>query len=177
MMKKSAKITMSASIAALSVVAMLLSYFPYFTYAVPAFSGLFIMVALIETGAAYALGAYVVSALLALLICEKESAVLYLCLFGFYPVLKAVLEKMRKPVLEWIIKMLALNASIFVSYLIASFAFGISYSDLGELMRYGAIVFVALCNIVFVLYDIAVSRVAMFYMARLHPQINKIFQK
>ena len=43
---------------------MLLSYFPYLTYAVPAVAGLFIMVAVIEAGYKWALGAYAAASVL-----------------------------------------------------------------------------------------------------------------
>ena len=47
-MKNSKKITFSAIMAALATVIMLVSYFPYLTYAVPAIAGLCIMVVVIE---------------------------------------------------------------------------------------------------------------------------------
>ena len=46
---------------------MLLSYFPYLTYAVPAVAGLFIMAAVIEAGYKWALGAYAAASVLVFL--------------------------------------------------------------------------------------------------------------
>lgn len=176
-MKKSAKITLSAIFSALAAVFMLISYFPYLTYAVPAVSGLFIMAILIETGFGYAFGGYVVSSVLIFLLAEKESAVLYICLFGFYPIVKALLEKINKPVFEWVLKIIIFNVCAVVSYYIVSFVLGISFDDLNTLFKYGIYIFWALCNIAFVLYDIAISRISAFYIGKFHFRIQKIFKK
>ena len=85
--------------AALAVVLMLAAYFPYLTYAIPAFAGLCIMVVLLETGAKWAISAYITSAVLTLLFCEPEAMLMYVFLFGYYPILKAFIEKINKPLL------------------------------------------------------------------------------
>ena len=53
-MKNTNKITLCALLSALAVVLMLTAYFPYLTYAVPAFAGLCIMAVLIEIGPKWA---------------------------------------------------------------------------------------------------------------------------
>ncbi|MBR7132354.1 MAG: hypothetical protein IKD04_02370 [Clostridia bacterium] len=175
-MKRNTKITFCAMMAALSAGFMLLSYFPYLTYAIPAISGLFIMVAVIETDTKWALAAYVASAVIAFLLAEPESKLLYVFLFGYYPILKAVTEKLRKPVLEWIIKLAVFNGAVLAVYLVFSALFQISLEDFGILGKYGAVIFLAIGNAVFLVYDIAVSRMAMFYINIVQPKIRKILK-
>ena len=89
---------------ALAVVFMLLSYFPYLTYAIPAVAGLFIMATVIEINLKWAFLSYLTSAVLVFLFAEFESRLLYIFFLGYYPILKAIIEKIKKPVIEWILK-------------------------------------------------------------------------
>ena len=175
-MKNSIKITFCSIITALSVIFMLLSYFPYFTYAVPAVTGLLMMILVIELSTRWAFAAYVASSLLVFLFAEPESKLMYICLFGYYPILKAIIEKLNKPVIEWILKLLVFNAAVISVYLIFAGIFGISLDDFKTLGKYGAYVFLAVGNAVFVLYDIAVSRTAMFYISRFHNRVIKMLK-
>ena len=140
-MKQTAKITFCGIITALSVVFMLLSYFPYLTYAVPAVTGLLMMIIVIEINTRWAFAAYAAASVLVFIFAEPESKLMYICLFGYYPIL-----------------------------------FGISLDDFNTFGRYGVYAFLAAGNAVFVLYDIAVSRMAMFYMNTLHMRIARIFK-
>ena len=176
-LKQTSKITLSAIMASLATTFMLLSYFPYFVYAIPAFAGLFIMVVVIEINKKWALMAYIASAVLVFLLADPESRFLYVFFFGYYPIAKALIEKINKPFIEWPIKLLIFNAAVLSVYLIFANLFGFSMEgDLGELGRYGAYILLAVGNIVFVLYDIAVSRMSMAYMYVLHPKIKKILK-
>lgn len=175
-MKKNTKITLSAITAALATGFMLTSYFPYLTYAIPAISGLFMIMTLIETNYKYAYGSYIVSAVLIMLFTEKEAAVLYVCFFGHYPISKALIEKIRKPIIEWLLKIVLFNACVLVGYTLLSFVFDIHIEDLGEFGKYSAYILLTFANIVFVVYDIAVSRGATLYVYNIHPRIKKIIK-
>ena len=52
---------------------MLLSYFPYFTYAVPAITGLLTMMLVIEINAKWAFAAYIAASALVFIFAEPES--------------------------------------------------------------------------------------------------------
>ncbi len=173
-MKNTYKITISAVFSALAVVIMLISYFPYLTYAIPAIAGLCIMVVLIETDYKWALFSYIVSSVLIFLFGETESKLMYVFLFGYYPILKGIIEKINIPVLEWIIKIFVLNIAVLLVYGLLANVFGISDQ---EFMKYGAVILLVLANFVFVVYDIAVTRMSMVYMNKLHPKIKKLFKK
>lgn len=172
-MKRNLKITLCGIVAALSVVFMLLSYFPYLTYAVPAATGLLIMMIVIEIDTKWAFCTYLASAVIIFLIAEPESKLMYVCLFGYYPIVKALAEKIRKPILEWIIKLLVFNVAIIAVYLLLAGVFNISIEDLGALGKYGAYLLLIFGNAVFIVYDIAVSRMATVYFVRIHPKIGK----
>lgn len=171
-MKQSVKITFCAISAALSVVVIMLGYFPYFTYAAPAVAGLFVMLPMIETGFSYAIATYITSSVLVFLFAEPETKILFLMFFGFYPILKAAIEKASNRILEWIFKILSFSASIFLIYLVFKYLTDIDVTDFGPLGKYGAAIFLILCYIAFVLYDIAISRISIFYFARIRPNLK-----
>ncbi len=175
-MKRTNKITLSALLSALAVVVMLCAYFPYLTYAIPAFAGLFIMISLLEIGNKWALLSYITSSALTILLCEKEAMLMYVFIFGYYPILKAFIERIKKPILEWLIKMLFFNLVIISVYLFIAGLFGIDLSKEIAIGKYMEYIILAMGNIVFVVYDITVSRMASFYIYLIRPKIHKLLK-
>lgn len=175
-MKKTAKITFCAMMAALATSFMLLSYFPYLTYAIPAIAGLFIMVLVIEIDCKWAFAGYLASAFLVFLFAEPESKLMYICLFGYYPILKAGIEKMGKPIIEWILKLAVFTVAVAAVYYVLAGVFGISLNDMGDFGKYGIVFLLIFGAAVFVFYDIAVSRMASMYMRVLHRKLRKMFK-
>ena len=175
-MKNTNKITLCALLAALAVVLMLTAYFPYLTYAVPAFAGLCIMAVLIEIGPKWAFLSYITSAALTLILCEPEAMLMYVFLFGYYPILKVIIERIDKPFIEWPIKILVLNAVVIFVYSVVAKLFGVDMSDMGDFGKYSTVILLVLANIVFVVYDITVSKMSWFYIEKIHPHIKKLFK-
>ena len=175
-LKKTGKIALCAMLAALASVFMLISYFPYLTYAIPAVSGLFIMIVVIETDIKWATLTYLSSAVIVALIGEPEAKMLYILFFGYYPILKAIFERLKNRPLEYLLKFLSFNAAIIVAYTFVAALLGVSLGEMGDFGKYTAAITLLAANIVFPIYDAAVSRMAQFYLLRLHSQIAKIFK-
>lgn len=175
-MKKTNKITLSAIMAALAMAFMLVSYFPYLTYAIPAIAGLFIMITVIENGCKWALGAYLSSAVLVFLTAEPESGIMYVAFFGYYPIIKALLERIRKPFIEWPVKIIIFNGAVLLVYMVLAKAMNIDMEGMGTFMKYGTAVLLAAGNVVFVVYDIAVSRMASVYISVVRPKLKRFLK-
>ena len=94
-MKQSSKTALGGILAALSLVLMFLfAIFPSATIAAPAVASILLIFAVLEMGKGWAFGIYVAVSLLAMLVVPtKEAAVLYVVFFGYYPILKALIEK------------------------------------------------------------------------------------
>lgn len=175
-MKNSTKITLSAMMAALATVFMLLSYFPYLTYAIPAVAGLFIMVIVIEIDFKWAFLSYLTSAALVFLFAEPESKLMYICLFGYYPIIKGLVEKINKPVFEWTLKLICFFVAVVLAYFVFASLFGINLDDLGDFGKYSVLILLLFGTVAFVFYDIAVSKMSFVYFNRLHGRIRRIFK-
>ncbi len=177
-MKNTVKLTFAAIMAGLASAFMLTSLFPYLTFAIPAVAGLFIMLVMIETGVKWAVLSFAVSAALTVLLPgDIEAKMLFVMFFGYYPILKAAFEKPKSRTVEYILKFLVFNAVIIVSYAVIGPVIGIDNTDLGDFGKYTAVILLAVANVVFPIYDIAVSRIATLYMIRLHKSVSRIISK
>lgn len=175
-MKKVKKIALCGMLAALITVICLAAYFPYLTYALPAIASVFIIVPLFEIGKKYALLTYLASFLPVMLLAENEAKLLYLCFFGFYPILKAVYENFKTRILEYICKFATFNAAVVFAYFLLSKLFMAEDLGFGEFGKYGALVFLLAGNLVFFLYDNCLSRLSVFYVIKLRKHISKFLK-
>ena len=176
-MKNTKKVVFCGLMAAVATVIMLVAYFPYLTYAVPAVASLAIMVCLIELGVKWSFMAYLASILPIFLFCENESKLLYIVFFGFYPVIKVLIEKVPSRAIEWVIKLVVFNAIIVSTYFVVSNLLGVRIDEISFVGGYTIAVLLFLGNIVFVLYDICIERMAALYMVRLHNVVRRFLSR
>ena len=176
--KISARITaLSGMLAAVALVIQLLaSLSPSGWTALAAVAGLAVAVAVSAAGYVSATLCYVVSGLLSLiLIPAKHVAVLYVCLFGIYPLIKSLLERLKWRGLEYVLKLAFFNLVLGGLYLLGyqlffqSVATGWSYP-----LPFVPVLFVG-GSIVFLVYDYAFSKVMALLQARVIPQIQRRF--
>ncbi len=176
-MKNAKKVAFCSMMTALAVMIMLSSYFPYITYSVPCFAGLMTMVVAFELSKRWAYGVYAASSVLIFLFAEPEAKLLYIAFFGYYPVLKLSLEAVGSRVVQFVLKFVVFNAAVVLAYTIFSAALGVDMSDMGDFGRYTSVILLIFGNVVFVIYDILIDRVAGFYAARLHRTVDNFLQK
>ena len=173
-MKNSSKISLCGMMCALSIVFMFLTgVFPYATYALPALAGLTLIVLVIETSKKWAFVAYLAVSLLSLLISpDRMAALLFIIFFGYYPILKSIIETKWKRISEWVCKLLLFNIAVGASYFLMQFFVSMEdvWAVFGKYGILGVIVGILFLNIVFVIYDIAVSRVITAYIHWFRPR-------
>ena len=178
MIKRNTKIAFGSLISATATVIMLLAYFPYATYAVPAIAGVLFAAVNIEIGKKWAYSSYIITAVISLILCEKESAVLFTLFFGFYPIIKGSVEsRFSSRVAEYIIKFLCFNLCIIVSYIIIVYVFGIPMDETGNFGKFFAAGLLLAGNVVFLIYDIGLTRLISYYFAKYHTKISKLLKR
>ena len=170
-MKSSIKVAFCGIIAAMVCAVMAASLIPNITFAVPAVAGLLLIPVFAEAGIGAAFSCFIASAAVSFFIGDKTSWLLYVALFGYYPVVKPVIEKIKTPVLKWTLKFLIFDLAAIVCYVveILFFKFTVKHWLLLAVFAVG--------NIVFVLYDVAVSRIAALYYSRLHTRISAMLKR
>ncbi|MGE4485061.1 MAG: hypothetical protein AB7C97_08130 [Oscillospiraceae bacterium] len=162
---KSKKLTMLAMSTALSILLMYLSsVLPTGQLGFIAAASLLGFFAVIETRVSGALMLYAASSILALLLVPRRTPVfLYIIFFGYYPIIKFFAERIRTRILSWCVKLFVFNAAFTVVFLL----FKEVIFDISMLQNSTVIAFAA-GNIVFVLFDIGVSKLIWLYKTRLN---------
>lgn len=171
------RIALSAIISALSLALMMLtSLVPIGTYAFPCFAGIFISAIVIEYGFKWALGVYLVVAIMSSFLAgDKEALIYFISIFGYYPILKGVIEdKLKNKLVQYIIKFVLFNVTAIAAFFIGSFFLSISPEEYTLFGIYMPFVFLIFGNVFFIIYDYAVTVFVFQYVTRLR---DKLFGK
>ncbi len=182
-MSQSAKTAMGGMITALSVVILMPTALEIFVYALPALAGMLVMFGVVELGKKWAIGIYAAASIVSvLLVPNKEAAILYAFFFGYYPVLKAIFESKLPRAFEYTAKFLVFNVSMIISYTILIKVMGMPFNEIMGIdgsnsfySKYAAPVMLFLGNIVFIVYDIALTRIVTLYIKVWQKKFRKIF--
>ena len=128
-------------------------------------AGLFPAAAVLAAGRSAGYFSWAASSVLALLLLpHKGSALLYAIFLGLYPVVKSRIESLRRLPLEWCLKLIYFNAALVVAWSLLREIFFPSAPSWAS----GRIWLVYLAgNLVFILYDIGLSRLITLVAARL----------
>ncbi len=179
-MKQTARLAFSGMLCALSLGCLLLTFFPFATYALPALAGVFLVPIVVECSKATALYSYVAVSLLALItVPDMEAKALFIAFFGYYPVLKAAAESLRSRLAEWSLKLLVFNVAVVIAYtVLANVGFSLQEFAIPQLpLSLGTVLllFLVAGNVVFILYDIGLTRFLPLYFGRLQPVLSRLF--
>ena len=150
---------------------------PFLTYALPAVAGVLIVFIVVEIDKKWAFGVFSAVAILAfLLVPDKEVAMMYIAFFGYYPIIKAVLESRLPVALSWIVKVLLFNLTMVAAYLVLIFVMGI---EVDEITEYGMIAVPMLLgagSITFIAYDFALTQIITLYLVKWRKYFKRYFK-
>jgi hypothetical protein len=157
------KVAYCGIICALAIMVMIISVIPGFTYAVPALSGIFIWSICFFINYKWALLSYAASSLLALMIVfsmNVEAPIVYIAFFGYYPIIRNRLAKIKSKILRLIVKFLTFNAACVISFNVLVPIIGIDQvldgmEFAGDLAVYA---FWGAANLMFVCYEFCLGQ-------------------
>lgn len=130
-----------------------------------AVGGLFPMAAAAAAGTGLGLLCWGAAALLGLLLLpDKGIALLFLTFFGLYPVLKGVIESMRRLPLEWVLKLAFFNLVLTAFWFLLRELF---LPNPPEWLGENSPLLYGLGNVVFIIYDVGLSRLVAVLRMRL----------
>lgn len=172
------KVALGGVAAALSVLLMVLAGLTStLVYAIPMLVGAILIVLVIEFGTGFATAVYVAVSVISLLILgNKEAAVMYVAFFGYYPILKSLIEKHFKPVLCWIIKYIVFNVAMVASYFAVTKIFMISFDDIASFGKWALPLLLLAGNVVFAMYDVLLTRLVTLYFYKWQKYIKRMFK-
>ncbi len=175
-MKHTGKIAVGGIISALALAVMFLSWFPYLTYAVPAIAGVILIVIVIEIDFKWAMLVYGVISVLSLFMMETDAKIMFIFFFGYYPIIKFKIDKIKQPVFKWISKIVVFNVAVILAYCVIIYIFQVPFEEMGAFGKWTAAVMLGVGNIAFVIYDMAIGEMIFQYMRVLHPRIKNILR-
>ena len=174
MNKKSQKVALCGMVAALCTMLMFLTgVFPFATYAMPALAGLLMVAVAVETGASWAFTLYAAVSILSFIMTpDKEAMLMFVMFFGHYPITKFWLEKIKFKPLGWLLKIISFNACIVAAYLIVIFVFQIPdiLTEFGDFGKYSVLIMLGLGNLLFFVYDFALTQIMAVYVYVFRPK-------
>ena len=142
-----------------------------------AIASLLCIIAVIEYGKAYAWMVYGGTALVAMLLLpEKFTPSLYALIIGYYPILKELIERIGKRsifkkrlfvALRWAIKLVFFNVALLAFALVAIYLLA-----LPETEEWLQITMFVLCNVTFVIYDVALTGLISTYIFRIRVRLR-----
>ena len=118
----------------------------------------------IESGYVFAFTTYFVVALMsALFVADKEAALYYIAFLGLYPILKGIFEKIKNKLFQYILKFILFNVCIISAFFISITLLSVPKESFVLFGFYIPWAFLILGNIVFIVYDVSLTRIISEY--------------
>lgn len=164
------KLALASVLSALCFIMLLLgSVITVLDLSTAAIASFIIIFCMIELGGYYPYLVWLTVSFISLLMLPDKFGALVFALFsGIYPILKSYLERLPR-VLCWMLKLVCFNIVLTLIITLSRFVLGIPAEEIDfSVMVYG------LCNITFVLYDIASTRIISLYLFKLRKRFKFI---
>lgn len=174
-MKNTKLIALTGILSALSVVLMFFgSIVSVFTYVMPLMTGL-LMIVLNDFSKRHSLIMFAVVGLISVFaLPDKECALTYIFFFGYYPIIRESINKIKRKAVCCIVKLLIYNAGVILSQILCFYVFNIPFDDVFG--KWGMAVLLLLANLVFVVYERLFSVFLILYDKKLKKIITKILK-
>ena len=174
-MSQTKKLTLSAIMVALGAAVMAVgALFEVMDLTTCCFASLLIMFIYIEIGSPYTWLAWLATSLAVLLIAPAKLVwAEYLFIFGIYPILKAYIERLRRPL--WLpIKAAFFAVVICGAYLVCELLLGIPFFEVeSTVLKIGTSVLIAVCAAA---YDMFLTVLVRFYIFKIRPRIKNLLR-
>lgn len=171
MREKTKRLTVCAMLSALGVVLLYLgSMVEVLDMSMAVLVSLLAVFAVIEYGGAAPWLVYGVTGTLSLILMSHQPtpALMYLLFFGYYPILKEKLEKCPR-ILSWVLKEAVFHVALILMLVLGHLILTAPEGTTPWQMYLGLI---ALCELAFPLYDVALSRLITFYLVKLRHRFR-----
>ena len=174
-MRRTSKAVQVAYPAVLGALAVVLVYLaclvPTGQWGVVGLAGLLPAAAVVSVGLKAGFLCWAGAAILALLLApDKLCALLFAVLFGLYPLVKSLVEGLRKkPQVKYLLKLVFFNAAFTLIYLMMT---GAMLDSLPQVLGSSVWVLYLAANVIFLAYDYGFSRLIAVYIARVQRAIH-----
>jgi len=147
--------------------------YPSLSYAIPMVAGALLLVPSIEYGSGTAFTAYAAVGIISMILLpEKEAPLMYIFVFGLYPIIKKYFERIPGRLPEYLAKFAYFNISAVAAVSIAAFVFGIPLDD-GSLGKWLIPALLVAGNLAFAMYDYTLTLAVTLYVRRFQQELRR----
>lgn len=129
-------------------------------------AGLLVMIVATEYGDPTGFSVFLVSGILGLLLPVKTPAIFFLAIFGWYPLVQKKIHRLP-PFFARIVKLIVFNGAAAVLVALSVFVFSMPFS-----LNVVTCLTLALANAAFVMYDILLDRILIWYIVKLRKRLG-----
>ncbi|MCM1363873.1 MAG: hypothetical protein NC122_01810 [Faecalibacterium sp.] len=178
------KTAIGGMMVALSVIIMIPSVFETFELAIPAMASVLVLFSVVELGKAWSFGVYAATSIVSLIVVpNKQAVIMYIVVFGYYPIIKSILESKLPKVLEYVLKFLIFNASAILSFFLITKVLGVPFDEFMGITnkesffgRYAVAIILVFANIIFLMLDYCFTCAVTVYVRRFQKKFHKMFR-
>ncbi|MDE5861995.1 MAG: hypothetical protein K2J36_04425 [Ruminococcus sp.] len=171
------RVALGGIVSALCLTAMFFAgIMPALYLLLPMVAGVLMMIIAVEVNTGWAWLTYIAVGLLSLFITfDKEASLIFIMLFGHYPIIKFYLDRIKSRFLRNLIKFAVFNVCAVSYFFVTVYIFGLDQmsEEFEEIGRYGSYVMLGLCNIIFVMYDLNLDMCNQMYRKKLMPRLKR----
>jgi hypothetical protein len=153
-MRKAKLTAFCGMMTALGVVLMaFVTVIPELMYVLPVVTGIIVLLVCDVGSKRWAWGVFFATSVLSfVLLTDKESVLIYILFFGYYPLIRERLSQLPKAVFV-ILKFLMFNCAAILTGVAGVWLFGVPKEEYGEFGKLTIPLLLGLANVVFILYD------------------------
>lgn len=175
--KKAFNIAFCGIITAIAIISMFASLIPAMTYALPAIAGLIIWTASMQVNRKWGFLCYIAVSVLSFVLVPEIEANMYLALFfGYYPIVRDLLNVIKNKFLRFLAKLGIFNAAVVIGFNILSLIlpFEKLISGMEDFGEYAVVVLWLSANVAFFFYDLCLDSLHYAYDKWLKPKISRL---
>lgn len=170
------RVALGGIVSALCLVTMFLAgILPALYLVLPMIAGVLMMIIAVEVSKGWALLTYISVSILSLFITfDKEAALVFIILFGHYPILRLYTNKLPK-LLRTVSRFVIFNVCAILFFIVTVYLFGFEQmlEEFDDFGKYGGLIMLGICNIIFILYDINLDNFYRIYRLKMMPKFRK----
>lgn len=170
------KVALGGIISSLCLLCMFLTgIFPVLYITLPMIAGVLMMIISVEVNSRWAFVTFIATSLLSVFVTfDKEAALLYIMLFGHYPIIKKYLDTIKIKLLRFITKIIIFNTCIISEIFITIKVLGISefYEEINKKGSIYIYEFLLIMNFICLSYDYSLKGIFILYNKKLKPRLR-----
>ncbi len=148
--------------------------FPVLYITLPMLAGILMMIMSVEINPSWAYLTFAATGILSLFVTfDKEAALLYIMLFGHYPVTKQYIEKIKPALFRYVLKLVIFNFCILSEFFITVKFLGITefYEELNRKGKPVIAGIILLVNFICFTYDLSLNGMLVIYSRKIKPKL------